>query len=139
MTLPDVQAFLSHHQSTIVLLASASLVAFVVSIVLLPLVLIRLPADFFVRPPRISRAHPVIGLFLKVLKHALGLLLLALGFIMLFIPGQGILTMLMGVGLLDFPRKRELQVKIATSPRVRQSLDWLRHKTKQPLFIFPEA
>ena len=125
MTFEDAQQFLSDHQETIILLAGLSLGAFVVSVVVLPLVLIALPADYFVRPPGVPKSHPVI-------------ILLMLGFIMLFIPGQGILTMLFGVGLMDFPRKRELQFKIARSPKVHHSLDWLRRKADKPVFDLPD-
>lgn len=139
MTFEDLQRFLSDHQETIILLAGLSLGAFVVSIVVLPLVLIALPQDYFVRPPHVPRSHPVIRALLKILKNALGVVLLVLGFIMLFIPGQGILTMLFGIGLMDFPRKKELQFKIARSPKVHRSLDWLRRKANKPLFELPES
>ena len=138
MTLDDVQRFLSDHQDTIILMTGISIGAFVVSIIVLPLVLIRLPADYFVRPPHVPTSHPVIRMILKILKNALGVLLLILGFIMLFIPGQGILTMLFGIGLLDFPRKKELQFKIARSPKVHRSLDWLRRKANKPVFDLPD-
>ena len=138
MTFEDVQQFLFDYQDTIILLAGLSLGAFVVSIVVLPLLLIALPADYFVRPPHVPQSHPVIRMLLKILKNALGILLLVLGFIMLFIPGQGILTMLFGIGMMDFPRKRELQFKIARSPKVHRSLDWLRRKADKPVFVLPE-
>ena len=138
MTFEDAQQFLSDHQETIILLAGLSLGAFVVSVVVLPLVLIALPADYFVRPPGVPKSHSVIRAFLKILKNTLGIILLMLGFIMLFIPGQGILTMLFGVGLMDFPRKRELQLKIARSPKVHHSLDWLRRKADKPVFDLPD-
>jgi hypothetical protein len=138
MTLQSLYFFISEHQATIVLLATLSVVAFLISIIVLPLILIRLPADYFVTPPHIPERHPVIGIILKLLKNAIGLLLLAIGFIMLFIPGQGILTMLFGLALMDFPGKWQLQGRIARAPRVHRSLDWLRQKTDQPLFILPD-
>jgi len=138
MTLQGLQSFLSEHQGTIVLLAGASLAVFFLSIIVLPLILIRLPADYFVRKPHLPEGHPVIRIILKVIKNIFGLLLLALGFIMLFIPGQGILTMLFGIALMDFPGKWRLQGRIARTPKVHRSLDWLRQKTDRPLFILPD-
>lgn len=137
MTTRDVQSFLSEYQDLIILMAGVSLAAFVVSIIVLPVILIRLPADYFVRPPQIPRNHPMVRILLKILKNVIGLVLLILGFVMLFIPGQGILTMLFGMGLMDFPGKRALQARIACAPRVHESLDWLRRKTNRPLFILP--
>lgn len=139
MAFHDVQSFLSKYQDHIILMAGVSLAAFVVSIIVLPLILIRLPADYFIRPQQIPRNHPVVRILLKTLKNLIGLVLLILGFVMLFIPGQGILTMLFGVGLMDFPGKRALQTRIACAPRVHESLDWLRLKTNRPLFILPPS
>jgi len=139
MTWQEISQFVSDHREAIAWLAGGSVLAFVVSIVVLPLILVRLPADYFVRDPGLPRHHPFLRLVLRILKNLLGVLLLVLGFIMLFIPGQGILTMLFGVALTDFPGKRRLQTRIACTPRVRRTLDWLRHKTDRPLFILPDS
>lgn len=138
MTLQGLQSFLSEHQGTIVLLAGASAIIFFLSIIVLPLILIRLPQDYFIHKPHLPRGHPVIRIILKIFKNAIGLILLALGFIMLFIPGQGILTMLFGIALMDFPGKWRLQGRIARTPKVHRTLDWLRQKTDRPPFILPD-
>lgn len=129
---------LAEHQETILWIASLSLGAFVLSILILPLIIIRLPADFFVREPSLPVQLSPLRLCLKLLKNALGLIFLVAGFIMLFIPGQGILTMLFGVSLMDFPGKRRLQNWIVGMPRVHRSLNWLRRKTYREPFILPK-
>jgi hypothetical protein len=130
--LPEI---LSDHSQSILLLAGLSLVAFLLSIILLPIAIIRLPSDFFIRtrPPR-TKLSPH-RLALKILKNLLGLSLLIIGIFMLFIPGQGILTMLFGISLMDFPGKRRLELNIARRPRVARSLNWLRQKANKPAFI----
>lgn len=129
---------LSDHMEVIIWIAGISLGAFLLSIFLLPFVVIRLPANFFVRPapPRVQRSLP--RMLLKFLKNALGFLFFVAGIVMLFIPGQGILSMLFGISLMDFPGKRELQARIVCMPRVHRSLNWLREKAERPPFHLPE-
>ncbi len=133
-----MQELLSEHTETILWLAGLSLGAFVVSILVLPFIIIRLPADFFVRLPRPRTTLSPIRLCLKVLKNGLGALFFIVGFIMLFIPGQGILTMLFGISLMDFPGKRRLQTKLVRVPRVYRSLNWLRVKAERAPFQLPK-
>ncbi|HBR92797.1 PGPGW domain-containing protein [Coraliomargarita sp. SDUM461003] len=130
--------FLSQHSDTLLLLASISLFACVLSLILLPLSIIRLPADFFIREPSPRKALSPIRIILHFAKNLVGGLLLFMGIIMVFIPGQGILTMLFGISLMDFPGKRRLEIKIVKAPRVTRSLNWLRHKADKPAFILPQ-
>jgi hypothetical protein len=112
--------------------------AFVLSILILPLVIIQLPEDYFVKKPKPPAQRSALGLCVKFLINGLGGLFIFAGFVMLFIPGQGILTILFGISLTDFPGKRRLQNKIVRVPRVHRSLDWLRKKAKRPAFLLPE-
>jgi hypothetical protein len=57
---------------------------------------------------------------------------------MLFIPGQGLLTMFLGLVLLDFPGKYKLQLYCLKVRPVRRSLNWIRRKYGKEAFIFPE-
>ncbi|MGZ0655966.1 PGPGW domain-containing protein [Coraliomargarita sp. W4R53] len=131
------QELLSEHSDIILLLAGISIAAFVLSIILLPIVIIRLPKDFFIRDRPQGLALSPLKLFLRIAKNLLGLLLLLAGIIMIFIPGQGILTMLFGISLLDFPGKRRLEIKIVRTPRVSRSLNWLRKKADRAPFLLP--
>jgi hypothetical protein len=130
---------ISEDTDTILLLAGISLAAFVISLILLPLIIIRLPEDYFVRMRSKSVQLSPQRLALKFLKNLLGVLLLLVGIVMLFIPGQGILTMLFGISLMDFPGKRRLQIRIVRMPRVNRSLNWLREKADQPHFVLPRV
>jgi hypothetical protein len=44
------------------------------------------------------------------------------------VPGQGILTILLGIMLLDFPGKRDLEYRLVSQPRVLNTINKLRHK-----------
>lgn len=133
-----LQEFLSEHSDTVLWLVSISFGVFVISILALPLIIVRLPADFFIHPPGVSARLSPVRLALKILKNTLGLFFLLIGTIMLFTPGQGILTMLLGISLMDFPGKRRLQSRIVRSPRVHRGLNWLRHRAGRPNFALPE-
>jgi hypothetical protein len=123
-------------------LTVASLVGFIGSLIAIPLILVRLPPDYFdIRVPRhwMKDHHPVLRLVGLVLKNAVGLVFLLAGFAMLFLPGQGILTMLIGVSLLDFPGKRRLEATLVGQPTVLSAINSMRNKfSKPPLVIAPD-
>jgi hypothetical protein len=123
-------------------LTVASLVGFIGSLIAIPLILVRLPPDYFdIRVPRhwMKDHHPVLRLVGLVLKNAVGLVFLLAGFAMLFLPGQGILTMLIGVSLLDFPGKRRLEATLIGQPTVLSAINSMRNKfNKPPLVIAPD-
>ena len=55
---------------------------------------------------------------------------------MLALPGQGILTMLVGLMLMDFPGKRSLEIRIIGNRMVSRTVNWMRRKAKrEPLRI----
>jgi len=68
-------------------------------------------------------------------KNLLGTILLAGGIIMLFMPGQGLLTMAMGLLLLDYPGKFALERRVARQHAVLSGLNWLRAKTGSPPLV----
>jgi hypothetical protein len=67
-----------------------------------------------------------------VLKNLIGFVLLAAGIAMLVLPGQGILTMLIGISLVDFPGKRQLERKLIGQPAVLNTINKVREKFGQP-------
>jgi hypothetical protein len=54
--------------------------------------------------------------------------LVVAGLVMLVVPGQGLLTIVVGLMLLDFPGKYRLERWLATRPKVWQSINWLRRR-----------
>ncbi|MEP6959400.1 MAG: PGPGW domain-containing protein [Nitrospirota bacterium] len=123
-------------------LTVASAIGFVGSLIAIPMILVRLPADYFdTRTPRhwMKDHHPALRLLGLVVKNVLGVVLLLAGFAMLFLPGQGLLTMLIGVSLMDFPRKRELEAKMVSQPTLLGVINAMRHKfDKPPLKLAPD-
>jgi len=54
------------------------------------------------------------------------------GLAMLVLPGQGILTMLIGISLIDFPGKRQLERKLIGQPAVLHTINKVREKFGRP-------
>jgi Putative transmembrane protein (PGPGW) len=125
----------------LVTLTALSIVFFVGSLIAIPFILVRLPTDFFdTRVPRpwMENHHPVLRLFGHLAKNVVGAIFLFAGFLMLFLPGQGILTMLIGITMLDFPGKRKLEAKMIGQPAVLNAINGMREKFgKPPLTIAP--
>ncbi len=125
----------------LVWLAILSVVGFVGSLLAIPWILLRLPADYFdVRVPRTFLAHtkPVLRSVAFVLKNIAGFILLLAGIAMLVLPGQGVLTILMGISLMDFPKKRLLEAKLIGQPLVFSGINRLRARFgKPPLTLAP--
>lgn len=117
-------------------LGALSLVSFVGSLVLIPFLVARMPVDYFHRPKRprlpFAKRHPIIRWSLLVAKNLLGGVLLIGGVLMLVLPGQGLLTILMGLVLIDYPGKRSLERFLITRPSILRAVNWLRRKADQP-------
>ena len=127
---------------TLVTLTILSIFFFVGSLIAIPFILVRLPADFFdIRVPRpwMENHHPVLRLLGHLVKNLVGAIFLFAGFLMLFLPGQGILTMLIGISMLDFPGKRTVEAKMIGQPAVLNIINGMREKFgKPPLIIAPK-
>jgi hypothetical protein len=96
-----------------------------------------LPSDFFVRAPehrRLWPSHRVLGLALLVGKNLLGLLVFVTGFIMALplVPGPGVLFMLVGMALVDFPGKRSLERRLLSERHVLASVNKMRARFGKP-------
>src|SRR5215210_947965 len=128
---------------TLVTLTIVSMVFFVGSLIAIPFILVRLPADFFdIRVPRpwMENHHPFLRVLGHLMKNIVGLVFVFVGFLMLFLPGQGILTMLIGITLLEFPGKRHLEAKLIGQPTVLNAINGMRQKFgKPPLIIAPAS
>ncbi len=99
---------------------------------------VRIPADYFStgrRPP----AGPVgVRLAFAILKNLAGVALVLVGIVLSLpgIPGQGILTILVGLMLTDLPGVRRLERALARRRRVRRALDAIRARFgREPLRV----
>ena len=110
-----------------------SAVTFAISLAVVCFIMIRIPADYFQkdRPRDLwTERHPAVRFLGVFTKNVLGLLLVGLGILMSIpgVPGQGILTILLGIMLLDFPGKSNLEHRLVSRPHVLKAINRLRRR-----------
>ena len=116
-------------------LVAASVVAFFATLLLVPIILIRLPSDYFAyrhRKSQVRARHPALAVLLATINNLLGLIFVIAGIVMLVLPGQGILTILVGFMLLNFPGKYRAQRWLVGHAPVLRSINWIRRKAQKP-------
>ena len=109
------------------------LVTFLISLAIVSFIMINIPADYFRkdRPRDLwSDRHPAVRFLGVFVKNLFGVVLVLLGILMSIpgVPGQGILTILLGIMLLDFPGKRDLEYSLVSRPPVLYAINRLRHR-----------
>jgi len=131
------------HQVLFETLGLVSLGLIVVSLVGFPLVVVNLPRDYFVRerrdPAHQTRRHPVLWAALSVAKNILGFVLVVAGIAMLVLPGQGMLTILVGLAVSNFPGKFRLERRLVSRPAVGRALNRIRRLAGRPELEIPAA
>ena len=84
-----------------------SLVLAVIYAALIYVAIARMSPDYFIRsdttPGGWRSRHPLLRVVALSIKNLVGVLFVLMGILMLVLPGQGILTLLIGIRLLDFP------------------------------------
>ena len=127
---------LLQHRGILVALGVGSVVLFVLSVVGVPFFLARLPTDYYSRTEQkrlgLAGTKRPLRTLLRIAKNALGALLVVLGIFMLVLPGQGLLTLLVGIMLVDFPGKYRFERRILSSPRVLRVVNALRKRSGKP-------
>ena len=127
----------SRYEDMFWLMAIVSVVTLVLSIVLVPILIVLLPADFYAERNhrrRLFDDRPLLRALFLLVKNVLGAVLFVAGTVMFFLPGQGLITMLAGLALLNFPGKRKLEMRFLHLPKVLSSINWLRARAgREPL------
>ncbi len=124
------------HPALIGWISAASLFLFVATLLAIPPLVARIPADYFVRHRRVrlvkTGRHVFFGYVMLIGKNILGVLFIIAGVALLVLPGQGLITMLIGLLFLDFPGKFRLERRVVALPSVMKTLNWLRHRSGKP-------
>lgn len=120
------------HRDFFVWIGFLSLTFVILSIVLMPVIIISLPADAFSKVTAKGQnrffQRKFQRLFLKALKNLLGGFLVIAGVIMLMIPGQGILTIIVGLWLMDFPGKKVVMRRFFGQKQVVRTINRFRKR-----------
>ena len=129
------------HEALLEQLGIVSLVVLAITVVVLPVVVIKLPENYFTAARRgsasIARKHPVLWAALSVLKNLLGIVLILAGVVMLVLPGQGAVTILIGLALTNFPGKYAAERRIVCQPAVGKTLNRIRELGGVPPLRMP--
>ncbi|MCW8196391.1 hypothetical protein F6455_16475 [Proteobacteria bacterium 005FR1] len=136
--IPELSHWVTNNDQLLFGVAIASLAVFLASLALIPWLLVRIPPDYF------SRAHerrsllagynPFLVIVLRVLRNVLAVIFIVLGLLMLVLPGQGLLTLFLGLVVADFPGKHGLVNWLVSHPSICRPINWLRRRAgRQPL------
>ena len=132
-----------HSVTILTTLGLLGVLTFIGSLIALPILVARLPADYFSCPatstPPWRGDHPARSTMLSIGRNLLGLILVIGGIGMLFLPGQGLLTLAIGLLMMDFPRKRAFQAWVLSWKPVQNGINWLRRKANRPEFELTTA
>lgn len=130
-----IKNLLLEYEDTMAVIGAISVVIFVASLVLMPWILGKISTDYFIS----NKQHRVEiknawQLLIVIIKTLFGFLLLLAGIVMLVTPGQGVVAILLGLFLMEFPRKRNLELKLINNNATFKTLNWLRSKAGKPPF-----
>lgn len=129
-------AYFHAHQYALRWLSLLSILTFGGTLILIPLIIILIPENYFSNPERrlkdFVRRRPLFGVIVIILKNCLGIIFLLTGIVLLFLPGQGLLTILIGLILLNFPGKYRLERYLINKPAILNSINDIRARFQRP-------
>ena len=123
--------WLSQYQTLLTWLGLISLLFFIFSLLLLPWLIKRIPSDYFQRPRASVQLSKLLSP-INIARNLIGFIVLLVGLAMFVLPGQGILTTLVGIAIMQFPGKFQLERWLVSQKGVLPAVNWLRRKTNSP-------
>ena len=117
--------------------ASIFVGSFLINLAIVSIILVKLPANHFSKSRKTkfwSGPRPWLHAAKVIGKNIAGVLLVALGIVLSLpgVPGQGLLTVLLGVMLLDFPGRHRLEQKLLSKPSIVNTINRLRGRFGKP-------
>jgi len=126
------------HETLLTVLTLVSVVVFVASLLIIPWLILQLPSDYFnsldSEPYHPLERHPAVRTLVSISRNVIGLCLIGIGIVLLVLPGQGLLTIIVGIILTRFPGKRQLIYWLVARKSVHNSLNWIRRQADKPEF-----
>lgn len=112
--------------------------SFFISLLIVAIVIVKIPANYF--SPHYQQDFLPGSSWLTrwgatIIKNIIGAILVIAGIVMLIGPGQGILTILIGLIMMDIPGKRPLEARLINRPSVLPAVNALRAKYNKPPLI----
>ena len=126
----------SDHPGVLIGLGASSILIFIISILGISWFVAQIPEDYFLsskrKPSKWQEQKPILRLAVLFGKNIIGVSLIIGGLLMLVLPGQGLLTIVTGLLLINYPGKYKLEQKLVTIPSVFRALNWIRVKANKP-------
>tara|TARA_B100000579_G_scaffold336478_1_gene287335 strand:+ start:76 stop:528 length:453 start_codon:yes stop_codon:yes gene_type:complete len=126
----------SDHPEVLIGLGISSILIFIISILGISWFVAQIPEDYFLssqrKPSKLQEQKPILRLALIFGKNIIGFALIIGGLLMLILPGQGMLTIVTGLLLINYPGKYKLEQKLVAMPSVFRALNWIRVKANKP-------
>ncbi|MEX2215968.1 MAG: PGPGW domain-containing protein [Phycisphaeraceae bacterium] len=133
--------WLQQHETLLWWLGISSIVTFIGTLLLVPWLVARIPEDYFHEKKRPALAwwqkRPAVHIAVLILRNVLGLIVLLAGVAMLVLPGQGIITIVLGLMLMTFPGKYRFERWLVKRKGVLRAINWIRAKMKRPPLVEP--
>ena len=128
----------SNHPGILITLGVSSVFIFILSIAGISWFVAKIPDDYFLSTKRQrtkwGQEKPILRLLFLLVKNIVGIFLIFAGLLMIILPGQGFLTIVTGLLLINYPGKFKLEQKIVAMPSIFKALNWIRKKAnKNPL------
>jgi hypothetical protein len=114
---------------------ASSIVLFVFGLAAAALLAVSMPEDYFADtspPPAAGRGGATVSMIKHVAKNIVGLVVLASGIVMLVVPGPGLVFIVLGLSLIDFPGKRQLERRLVSNPHVLARINRMRARFGRP-------
>jgi hypothetical protein len=97
-------------------------------------IVVHWPANRFSDTHAPAKGTPLVEVLHAIWRNVAGVILILLGIAMSLpgIPGQGFLTIIIGITLLDIPGKRGLERRLISRPRILRLINGMRARFKRP-------
>ena len=115
-------------------LVMMSLLTALITLALVPVLITRIPVDYFSHDHRLRKmkAHPLLSVTIKAAKNLLGVMFLLVGVLLLFLPGQGLILILVGMLIMNYPGKYALERWLIQRRGVLPALNAIRVRYGKP-------
>lgn len=133
--------YLEVHRLLLGMLTSASIIFLIVVLLITPFIISAIPDNYFDEKTYPQKTIESQGIFsyaliicVKIFKNIIGLFFVLTGIALLILPGQGLLTIFIGLLLMDYPGKYQLERKLLSYRPVLKAVNWVRVKRHKKTF-----
>jgi len=118
-------------------LGIVSSLIFLISLLSIGWLVSLIPSDYFInrKESKFKLNYPVAWIVSAVIKNIFGYILILGGILMLILPGQGLITIFIGLLLSNYPGKYSIEKRIIATPKILKSINWLRKRSNEPPLI----